>query len=199
MPALVGLLGAVLVAASPERPGVAVRLVAAGFGDGGPAELSQQFGHGDRDQPGEVGAAVAGALPGGGHGEEGIGEQADRGPAVPGGPGGDLSAVQPGGLLGQLVVFLDSPAGDGYRDEPAQRDRGRGPAQEVADGAGVAVPAEQQDAVAVVLAFGGVVRGDLDHRPVVVLGSLGGRAGAHPLPHGGFDQAGCGFHGEAAA
>ena len=93
---------------------------------------------------------------------------------------------------------LNFPAGDGYRDEPGQRDRGRGPAQEVADGAGVAVPAEQQDAVAVVLAFGGVVRGYLDHRPVVVLGSLGGRAGAHPLPHGGFDQAGCGFHGEAA-
>ena len=40
VPALVGLAGAVLVAASPERPGVAVRLVAAGLGDEGAAELS---------------------------------------------------------------------------------------------------------------------------------------------------------------
>ena len=53
--------------------------------------------------------------------------------------------------------------------------------------------------VPVVLAFGGVVGRDLDHRPVVVLGALRGRAGAHPLPHGRFDQAGGGFHGEAAA
>ena len=76
VPALVGLLGSVLVAASPERPGVAVRLVAAGLGDDGPAQLAQQFGHGDRDQPpGGGGAAVTGALPGGGDGEEGAGEQ----------------------------------------------------------------------------------------------------------------------------
>ena len=46
-----GLLGSVLVAASPERPGVVVRLVAAGLGDDGPAQLARQFGHGDRDQP----------------------------------------------------------------------------------------------------------------------------------------------------
>jgi hypothetical protein len=50
MPSLVGLLGAVLVAASPQRPGVTVRLVAAGFGDDGAAELSEQFRHGDGDQ-----------------------------------------------------------------------------------------------------------------------------------------------------
>jgi hypothetical protein len=40
VPSLMGLLGAVLVAASPQRPGTAVHLVAAGLGDGGPAELS---------------------------------------------------------------------------------------------------------------------------------------------------------------
>jgi hypothetical protein len=50
VPSLVGLLGAVLVAASPQCPGVAVRLVAPGLGDGGAAELSQQFRHGDGDQ-----------------------------------------------------------------------------------------------------------------------------------------------------
>ena len=38
MPSLVGLLGAILVAASPQRPGVTVRLVAAGFGDDSAAE-----------------------------------------------------------------------------------------------------------------------------------------------------------------
>jgi hypothetical protein len=56
VPALVGLLSAVLVAASPERPGVAVRLVAARLGDDGPAQLPQQLGNGDRDQP--VGAEI---------------------------------------------------------------------------------------------------------------------------------------------
>lgn len=43
VPALVGLAGAVLVAASPEGPGVAVRLVAPGPGDDGAAELSEQL------------------------------------------------------------------------------------------------------------------------------------------------------------
>ena len=107
MPALVGLLGLVLVTASPQGPGVAVGHVAAGLGDNGPAELSEQFRQGDGDKPEDAGAAVAGALAGGGHGEEGAGEQADRGPAVPGGPGGDLAAVQPADLLRQLVIFLD--------------------------------------------------------------------------------------------
>lgn len=41
----------------------------------------------------------------------------------------------------------------------------------------------------VVLAFGGVVGRDLDHRPVVVFRALGGRSRAHPLPHDGFYQA----------
>src|SRR5712672_2296142 len=93
--ALVGLLGAVLVVSAPECPGVAVGLVAAGVGDNGAAELSQQLGDGDGDQLEDAGAGVCGALAGGGHGEECAGEQADRGPAVPGGPCGDLAAVQP--------------------------------------------------------------------------------------------------------
>ena len=78
------------------------------------------------------------------------------------------------------------PAGDGYRDQPGERDRVRAPAQVVADGAGVAVPSQEQEGVPAVVALGGVVGRDLDHRPVVVLGSLGGGAGAHPLPHAGF-------------
>ena len=99
VPALVGLAGVILVAASPEGPCVAVRLVAAGPGDDGAAELSEQFGNGDGDQPEGGGAAVAGGLPGGCGGQEGRGEKADGGPAVPGCPGGDLAAVQSADLL----------------------------------------------------------------------------------------------------
>jgi len=69
--------------------------------------MPEQFRDGDGDQPEFAGAAVAGPLQGAGHGEEGVGEQADRGPAVPGGPGGDLAFVEPGDLLGELVIFLD--------------------------------------------------------------------------------------------
>jgi len=105
----VGLTGAVLVAAPPQGPGVAVRLVAAGVGDDDAAELSQQLGHGDGDQFEHACSAVRGALAGGGHGEESAGEQADRCPAVPGGPGGDLAAVQPADLLRKLVIFRAGP------------------------------------------------------------------------------------------
>lgn len=128
--------------------------VAAGFGDDGAAELSQQLRDGDGDQPEDAGVFVAGPLEGGGHSEEDIGEQADRGPAVPGGPGGDLAAVQPADLLGLLVVFLYFPSGDRDGYQLRQRDRARAPAQVIADGAGVAVPPEQQERVPVVLAAG---------------------------------------------
>jgi len=83
-----------------------VALVAAGAGDDGAAELSEQLGDGDGDQLKESGVGVAGALAGGGDGEERGGEEADRGPAVPGGPGGDLPGVQPGDLLRNLVIFF---------------------------------------------------------------------------------------------
>ena len=75
VPALVGAAGAILVSASPEGPCVAVGLVAAGPGDDGAAELSEQLGNGDGDQFQGGGAAVAGALPGGCGGQEGRGEK----------------------------------------------------------------------------------------------------------------------------
>lgn len=99
--------------------------VAAGLGDDGAAELAQEFGDGGGDQPGDAGVFVAGALEGGGHGEEDVGEQADRSPALPGGPGGDLAAVQPADLLGLLAVFLYLPSGDRDEDQLRQRDRDR--------------------------------------------------------------------------
>jgi site-specific DNA recombinase len=94
---------------------------------------------------------------------------------------------------------LDSPPGDGHLDQLRQRHRARGPAQVAAHGAGIAVAAEQQHGVPGGLPLRGVVRGDLDHCPVVVPGALGRRAGPHPLPHSGSGQAGGCFHGEAPA
>ena len=113
MPAFVGLLGLVLVAASPQGPGLAVRMVAPGRGDDGVTQLSQQLRQGDRDQSERGEVTVSGALPHGSDGEECVGEQAEGGPAVPGGPAGDLAAVQGGGLFGQLVIFLDGLIANG--------------------------------------------------------------------------------------
>jgi site-specific DNA recombinase len=91
------------------------------------------------------------------------------------------------------------PARDGHVDQLGQRDGLRASAQVVADGAGVAMAAQEQEGVPVIVPAGGVVGRDLDHRPVVVLGTLGRGAGAHPLPHGRPDQIPGRFHGEAAA
>ena len=60
-----------------------------------PASRSGLALHGDRD------------------GEVDVGEQADRGPAVPGLPADDLSGVQAGAVLGKLVIFFMS---DGEND-----------------------------------------------------------------------------------
>jgi len=67
---------------------------------------SQQIRDGDGDQPGVQDVAhVVLALHGGGDGDVDVGEQADRGPEVPGRPADDLPDVQAGALLGQLVIF----------------------------------------------------------------------------------------------
>jgi hypothetical protein len=47
------------------------------------------------------------ALQCGGDGEVEVGEQEECGPAVPGPPPDDLPGVQAGGLLSELVIFLD--------------------------------------------------------------------------------------------
>jgi hypothetical protein len=49
-----------------------------------------------------------------------VGQQADRGPAVPGPPADDLPGVQTGALLGHLVIFLNAPAGGRDGDQPRQ-------------------------------------------------------------------------------
>ena len=50
------------------------------------------------------------AFDGDGDREEDVGEQADRGPAVPRFSADDLSGVQAGALLSELVIFIHRPA-----------------------------------------------------------------------------------------
>ena len=85
-----------------------VGLVSPGWRDDGVAQEPQQFGNGDGDQSGvQARAGVVLALHGGGDGEVDVGQQADRGPAVPGLPADDLPGVQAGDLLGKLMIFLE--------------------------------------------------------------------------------------------
>ena len=78
---------------------------------------------GQRDQTGRGGLGVA--FGGGGHGQEGVGEHGQGGPAVPGGPAPDLVLVQPGEAFGGLEGFLDAPALPGDGDKGVQGDRAR--------------------------------------------------------------------------
>ena len=71
-------------------------------------EESAKLVDGQRDQPGRCGCGVA--FGGGGHGQEGVGEHGQGGPAVPGGPAPDLVLIQPGQAFGGLEGFLDAPA-----------------------------------------------------------------------------------------
>jgi len=63
------------------------------------------------------------ALQGDGDREVEVGEQADRGPAVPGLPADDLPGVQAGALLAELVILFDPPSGRCGGDQLGQRDR----------------------------------------------------------------------------
>ena len=68
-------------------------------------------------------AGVLLALQGDGDGEIDVGDQADRGPAVPGPPADHLSGVQADGLLAELVILFNPPPGHRDGDQPGQRDR----------------------------------------------------------------------------
>jgi site-specific DNA recombinase len=94
---------------------------------------------------------------------------------------------------------LNPPSGHCDGDQPGQRDRPGCPAPVERQLAGIAVPPGQQHAVPAVVPAGSVVAGHLQHRPVVVAGSLGPRTGPHPVPGAGgnhLDGAG-GGHGAA--
>ena len=68
-----------------------------------------------------VGCGLGVAFGGGGHGQEGVGEHGQGGPAVPGGPAADLVLVQPGEAFGGLEGFLDAPALSRHGDQGVQR------------------------------------------------------------------------------
>ena len=63
---------------------------------------------GQRDQTSGCGLGVS--FGSGGHGQEGVGEHGQGGPAMPGGPAPDLVLIQPGQSFGGLEGFLDPPA-----------------------------------------------------------------------------------------
>ena len=89
-----GLAGAVLVVAPPGGPVQPVGPVSPGRRDDDVAQEPQQFRDGDGDQPVvQAGAGVVLALQGDSDGEVDVGQQADRGPAVPGSPADDLSGI----------------------------------------------------------------------------------------------------------
>jgi hypothetical protein len=83
-------------------------------------EESAELVDGQCDQARGYGLGVA--FGGGGHGQEGVGEHGQGGPAVPGGPAPHLVLVKPDQAFGGLERFLDAPALTGNRDESAQRD-----------------------------------------------------------------------------
>ena len=64
------------------------------------------------------------ALHGDGDGQVEVGEQADRGPAVPGPPADDLPGVQAGRLLAELVILSIRHLADAMA---ISRDSGTGP------------------------------------------------------------------------
>ena len=84
-------------------------------------EESAKLVDGQRDQTCHPGLCVAFA--GGGHGQEGMGEHGQGGPAVPGGPAPDLVLIKPGQSFGGLEGFLDAPALTGDGDEGVQGGR----------------------------------------------------------------------------
>ena len=71
----------------------------------------------------EAGVLLALQGDGDGDGEIDVGDQADRGPAVPGPPADHLSGVQADGLLAELVILFNPPPGHRDGDQPGQRDR----------------------------------------------------------------------------
>ena len=58
----------------------------------------------------------------GGHGQEGVGEHGQGGPAVPGAPTADLVLIKSDQTFGCLKGFLDAPALSGHGHQGAQRD-----------------------------------------------------------------------------
>ena len=80
----------------------------------------------------------------GGHGQEGMREHGQGGPAVPGVPAADLVLVESGQAFGGLERFLDAPALTGDGDQGAQWDGSGAVAAQVGVLAGGIVAVDQQ-------------------------------------------------------
>ena len=91
-----------------------------------------------------AGVGVGVAFDRGGHGQEGMGEHGQGGPAMPGSPAPDLVLIESGQAFGGLEGFLDAPALAGDGDQGAQRHRARAVAAQVGVLAGGVVAADQQ-------------------------------------------------------
>ncbi len=152
-------------------------------------EEASKFVDGQRDQTSGCGLSVA--FGGGGHGQEGVGEHGQGGPAVPGGPAPDLVLIEPGEAFGGLEGFLDAPALPCDRDEGVQGDRPWCVAAQVGQLAGGIVAADQQMVPPGVGAVLGVER---DPGPGVPARAVAAGAGGVLLPGPSGQQGGQAVH-----
>src|SRR5690606_26204434 len=114
MPSLVAEARSILVPSPPDGPGQTVLGVPSWVGDDDAAQLAEQFGDGDGDQAEMLGeGTVKLTLVGGGHGDEGVGEQGHGAAAVTRAPADDLSGVQAAGVPGKVMGFLGRRSGGG--------------------------------------------------------------------------------------
>jgi hypothetical protein len=95
----------------------------------------------ERDQSCWGGRGVA--FDRGSHGQEGVREHGQGGPAVPGGPAADLVLINADQAVSCLERFLDAPALTCHGDQGAQRDGPRGVAAQVGQLAGGVIAADQ--------------------------------------------------------
>lgn len=137
-------------------------------------EQVADFVAGERDLA--VGRRSAGALGGGGDGQERGGEHGQGDPAVPGVPAADLMLVQAGQSLAGLEVVLHRPPPAGDPGECGEGDVAGCVAAVEGQFPGPAAAADQQPAVP------GPAGVDADECPVAGPVALGAPAGGIPLP-----------------
>jgi len=115
------------------------------------------------------------------HGEQGVGEHRDQGPAAPGGPAADLVLIEPGQALTGLEGFLDAPAAPATRTNSGSPTGRAAVAAEVGQLAVAGMAADQQPLVPDT-GGAGVGAGEGDPGPVVDPRSLRAGAGGTSLP-----------------
>ena len=114
--------GAVLMASSPGRP-AQPRVQCPEWTEQVYREQMADLVTSQRNLP--VAAGVRACSTAGGDGEEGVDEQGEGGPAVPGGPAAGLVRDQAGEFSAGLEVLLDRPPAAGHADQCGQRHRDR--------------------------------------------------------------------------